>query len=156
MEYWKEIRKHVGAMPIIMNGAAGAIVENNKILFVKHKQKQLWQIPGGLQELGESFGETIVREIKEELNVDVEVDKLLSIFSSSKWNIVYPNGVEIQQVTAFFLMKGKVNESNIRIQEDELDGYAFFDMDNIPDDTFECCKRKAEILRNWNGIVCME
>lgn len=39
--------------------------------------KGYWEFPGGKQEEGESGEEAIVREIKEELQVDIEVGKFL-------------------------------------------------------------------------------
>ncbi len=52
----------------------------------------------------------MLREIKEELNIDLEIDKLISIFSSPKWNIELSNGDKTQQVLFFFLLKGEFEE----------------------------------------------
>jgi hypothetical protein len=38
----------------------------------------------------------------------------------------------------------------IRIQESEIADYRFFAPDEIPDDTFQCCKQKA---RDWAGFT---
>jgi 8-oxo-dGTP diphosphatase len=61
-----------------------AVIENDdKILITQRKKgKQgelLWEFPGGKLEEGESPYECIVREIKEELNIDIEVIDILDV-----------------------------------------------------------------------------
>ncbi|MBR2672075.1 MAG: NUDIX domain-containing protein [Oscillospiraceae bacterium] len=46
-------------------------IENRKLLCTLSKGKTLYYIPGGKREQGESDEETLIRESKEELNVDV-------------------------------------------------------------------------------------
>jgi 8-oxo-dGTP pyrophosphatase MutT (NUDIX family) len=151
MEYWSRLRQAVGTEQLILPGAAGAIVKNNKILLVKHGALKKWQIPGGLMELNESIEITIKREIKEELNIDIEVDKLVSVLSSPEWIIEFPNGDRIQQLTFFFLLKGNFEERNIKLQEDEIHEYKFFDFKDIPENTMECCKEKIKHLIAFRG-----
>ena len=52
--------------------------ENNEILIVKRHPKsktdpEMWELPGGKVEKGEFFTDALVREIKEETNLDVNV-----------------------------------------------------------------------------------
>jgi 8-oxo-dGTP diphosphatase len=62
---------------------AAVIVKDNKILCVQrcqHKYPYLsnkWEFPGGKMEEGESQEETIRREIKEELSMDIRPEKHL-------------------------------------------------------------------------------
>jgi 8-oxo-dGTP diphosphatase len=44
-----------------------------KILVGKRKDVDLWELPGGKAEDGESFYQAVAREVKEELDVDYEV-----------------------------------------------------------------------------------
>jgi len=46
-------------------------VQNNKILVTLSKGKDTWYIPGGKREGGESDHQALVREVKEELTVDL-------------------------------------------------------------------------------------
>jgi ADP-ribose pyrophosphatase YjhB (NUDIX family) len=156
LDYWETLRAHVGHTPLIISGAAGAIVRDDKILLVFHKQKKLWQVPGGFQEYGESLEQTIAREIREELSINLEARSLIALFSSGRWNIQYPNGDTVQQLCAFYLLEGEFNVDDIRIQESEIAEFGFFPLDRIPENTFECCKRKVEIVRNWDGVTVFE
>jgi 8-oxo-dGTP diphosphatase len=61
--------------------AAGAIFFDDRgyILIVKPTYRSGWLLPGGIVEAHESPREACRREIKEELNLDISLDKLLCI-----------------------------------------------------------------------------
>ncbi|WLR57485.1 NUDIX domain-containing protein [Mesobacillus subterraneus] len=55
--------------------AFAAIIKNNYILMTKHvyPDGSFWTLPGGGLKAGETFEDAVVREVKEEVNLDVEV-----------------------------------------------------------------------------------
>ena len=63
--------------------AVGAIVmDKGKLLMVKRDHepaKGLWTLPGGRLEPGESLREAVIREVREETGVDIDVDGLLGV-----------------------------------------------------------------------------
>ncbi len=66
-------------------GIGAVIICNGKILLEKRKSepgKGKWSIPGGLVELGESAEQTVIREVKEETNLEVEEPKLVDVVNS--------------------------------------------------------------------------
>lgn len=148
-EYWQVLRKKIGHERIICPGAAGAILKHGKILLIRHRATGKWQVPGGMQNLDESVTEALQREIREELNLALQIGELVSIFSGPAWNIDLPNGDKTQQLTFFFTMTGEI--SNIRPQQDEVSAYAFFDLRHIPDNTFRCCQQKVDDLLHFTG-----
>ena len=67
----------------MVNVVAGVIKnEEGKILITQRNLKKaqggLWEFPGGKIELNETKEDAIVREIKEELDIDIQVEKYLS------------------------------------------------------------------------------
>ena len=58
---------------------AGILIEDDKSLLIQHKKndKKYWLIPGGGNDWGESTKEAVIREYKEETNLDIKVDKFL-------------------------------------------------------------------------------
>ncbi len=67
--------------------AAGVIItEEDKILLVKRKYdpfKGDWSLPAGFMEYEESPEECAIREIKEELNLDIRIKRLFNVYSGS-------------------------------------------------------------------------
>ena len=64
-------------------------IKNNKILSTRSKGKEVFYIPGGKREGNESDLETLVREVKEELSVDIlpETAKLYGVFEAQAHGI---------------------------------------------------------------------
>jgi len=62
--------------------AAAIIVNGGKILIAQRAENQnlagKWEFPGGKVESGETPEECLVREIKEELGIKIEVDKFFA------------------------------------------------------------------------------
>lgn len=60
---------------------AGVIYKNNKFLIAQRNLKKaqggLWEFPGGKVEKNESYESALIREIKEELNADIEVNEYI-------------------------------------------------------------------------------
>ena len=66
-------------------GVGAVIVCNGRILLEKRKGepgKGKWTIPGGLVELGERAEQTVIREVREETNLEVENPELIDVVDS--------------------------------------------------------------------------
>ena len=69
--------------PIV--GVGAVIICNGKILLEKRKGEPgrgKWTIPGGLVELGESAEQTVIREVREETNLEVEKPELIDVVNN--------------------------------------------------------------------------
>lgn len=59
----------------------GAILQDHKLLLIRHRElktgHEYWVIPGGGKEPGESEEACIIREMKEETQLEVAVERLL-------------------------------------------------------------------------------
>ena len=67
----------------ITNCVFGILTRDTKILLVKNLYKEfgpIWGIPGGKQEFHESFEQTLIREFKEEVSLNIRVGRFLTVF----------------------------------------------------------------------------
>ncbi|WP_423840822.1 NUDIX domain-containing protein [Vibrio mytili] len=55
----------------VIDKLAWVLIQDGKFLAVRSKGKELFYLPGGKREIGESDTEALTREIKEELSVDL-------------------------------------------------------------------------------------
>ena len=51
-------------------------VKDNKILLVRVRDNTIWYFPGGKIDDGETYLQTVIRELDEELNVQMSADEL--------------------------------------------------------------------------------
>lgn len=80
----KTYGKGVGHEPQILNFAGRILVnEKNEILLQKRSDFNLWGLPGGAIEFGESAEEACVREFWEETGLKVKVKSLLEVSYST-------------------------------------------------------------------------
>lgn len=87
---------------------AGIFIEHEKILLVKHKKKdrEYYLLPGGGQEQAETQVQALVREWKEELDVDIEVGEFLFCGESFSPNVNEKTKHVVQMVFAVKSIKG--------------------------------------------------
>lgn len=57
--------------------AAGVALHENRVLLHRSEQDAFWTLPGGRVELLEAAGESLKREMREELSVEVKIERLL-------------------------------------------------------------------------------
>jgi 8-oxo-dGTP pyrophosphatase MutT (NUDIX family) len=106
--------------------------------------EKVWDLPGGRMEFGETAEETLTREIKEELGVQIKPIKLLDT-----WNYMRDE---------FFQITGVIYHSEIVSGEivisDEHDGYEWISID----DNGKIFTREAflERMRYWNWESIMD
>lgn len=87
--------------------AASAVIadEDGRILLARRSDNDLWTIPGGAMEPGETIADAAVREVHEETGLDVEVDRLVGIYSNPRHVIEYSDGEVRQQFSVCFACK---------------------------------------------------
>jgi ADP-ribose pyrophosphatase YjhB (NUDIX family) len=104
--YLQWIRQHVGHQKILLVYASACIRDDaGRLLWQRRADFGWWGLPGGVLELDESLPECIVREVREETGLTVEPTHLVGVYSSPDFDVIYPNGDQVQQVTVCFVCR---------------------------------------------------
>src|SRR4051795_13706704 len=72
------------------------------LLLVHKTDNNLWALPGGGVDPGESVTMAVVREVKEETGIDVEVDDLVGVYTNPRHVMAYDDGEVRQQFSLCF------------------------------------------------------
>ena len=117
---------------LLQDGAAAIIVnKQGQILLQSRRDNGKWGLPGGCQELGERFEDTIIREVKEETNLDIKEDnlELIAVVSGNSRKNEYSNGDIVFNNTILYCIK---KYSGTLKWDDESKMMRFFDLENLP------------------------
>jgi len=88
-----------GAPPansLVVGGSAIVTDEQGRILLLRRSDNRLWALPGGMMDIGETFGQSVVREVQEETGIQVTPERIVGIYSDPKHVFAYDDG-EVRQ-----------------------------------------------------------
>ena len=121
-----------------MSSHAVILNDQHQVLLLKaNYAEQAWGLPGGGLDMGDTIHQALVRECREELGCEVEIDYLSGVYFHSA-------------VTSHaFIFRCHLNaDANILLSH-EHSAYAWFDLDNLS----EVQKIRVEDCLNFKGTV---
>jgi len=121
-----------------------AVIHEYRVLLTKRDDFEVWCLPSGGVEEGESVAQAAVRETKEETGLDVELKSLVGVYSR------IGNLPDTHAVLFTAIPTG----GNLQIQPGETIDVRFFAFDEIPDDlSFGHRKRIEDAIYGIGGSV---
>ena len=138
MNFNTNLEKHFTASALIKN-------DEGKVLLVYHKKLDVWLYPGGHIEKNETPDETVIREVKEETGLDVEIVSEIKTNISDEDAIVLHNPYVIlceyirgkkehYHIDMVYICK-IISEQTLEYNKHESKGIDFFDnkdIDSLP------------------------
>ncbi|HEY8369513.1 MAG TPA: NUDIX domain-containing protein [Thermodesulfobacteriota bacterium] len=127
-----------------LRAAASAVIfdERGRILLQRRADNGRWGLPGGGVEVGESVAAAAVREVREETGLDVEVVRLIGLYSDPAFQVVrYPDGSVVHYVSACF--ECRVVAGSLALCDETL-ALDWFDPTALPPDVLPIHRRRIE------------
>jgi ADP-ribose pyrophosphatase YjhB (NUDIX family) len=110
-----------------------AIIRNDDghVLLQRRSDNGLWGLPGGGVEIGESVSTAIVREVREETGLTVQIERLVGVYSNPRFQVVrYADGNVVHYINTLFACR--VVGGTLQTCEETLD-LQFFDPTRLPE-----------------------
>lgn len=97
-----------------------------QILLTKRADDQKWELPGGWTEVNESPEESLARELREEIAIDVRVEECLHVFTRMPGDFQQPH-------TSYHILYHCVHITGNPHPLDEVLEYGYFDVSEVAD-----------------------
>jgi ADP-ribose pyrophosphatase YjhB (NUDIX family) len=94
--------------------------DQGRVLLIHKVDNDLWALPGGGHDIGESITDTAVREVREETGLDVEVVRLTGTYTNPNHVMAYDDGEVRQQFSLCFvanLVGGTPREDGVETKQ---------------------------------------
>ena len=104
----------VPAVTVVVRNTAG------DVLMQKRVDNDLWALPGGAVDVGETVAQAVLREVKEETGLDVDITRLIGIYSDPNHVIEYSDGEVRQQFSLCFEATPKGGDLSSSIESSQV------------------------------------
>jgi ADP-ribose pyrophosphatase YjhB (NUDIX family) len=145
MGYIEELRALVGTRPLNLTGVTVLVIDRyDRFLMVQ--SDEIWKLPGGFIELGESAEDAGRREILEETGMNIGNLQLIGVFSGKNFYTKLPNGDEYFPITIAYMTKD-IRSGDLKPDGIETQMVQFFKWPVLPN---ELSPRDRQIVQTFN------
>lgn len=114
---------------MLVSGCAIIPNKEGKILLQKRADNKLWGLPGGLKELDETIKDCVIREVKEETNLDIKLTDFIGVYINPKMSWFEKDEAEV----IGFGYLAEIVGGELRINDDESLAFGYFDLSDLPE-----------------------
>lgn len=131
-EYYRSLRNKVGS-ELLMVPSVAAVVRNEEgdILLLRKGGEQLWGLPAGAIEPGETPSRALRREVFEETGLMVNPLRIIGVFGGEKYTYEYINGDRVQYSVIVF--ECAIVKGTLRSVDGEAEELVFFSGGEFPE-----------------------
>jgi ADP-ribose pyrophosphatase YjhB (NUDIX family) len=125
-----------------MIGVNVAVFEDGKVLLTMREDFRVWCLPGGHVDPYESMAQAAVREVREETGLEVELTRLVGLYSRPRWS----NGIY-----HLALFVARPVGGTLQPDPHEVTEMGYFDLDHLPDGLM--IGQRQRLLDAASGVI---
>jgi ADP-ribose pyrophosphatase YjhB (NUDIX family) len=116
----------------LVPGASAIVADDQgRILMQRRSDNSRWALPGGVMDIGESIGDTVVREVREETGLEVVPEYIVGVYSDPGHVFAYSDGEVRQQFSICFACRLVGGEIQVSDESPEVAFFAPADLDQL-------------------------
>ena len=129
-DYLKSLRGKIGRDLILLPSVAAVIRSRSGKILLQGKADDVWSLPAGAIEPGETPADAIVREVREETGLIVRPTRIAGIFGGENFRYTYSNGDAVEYTIVLF--ECEVVGGNLAALDDETVKLEYFAPESLP------------------------
>ncbi len=107
------------ANSLVPGGSALVVDQHGRVLLQRRTDSGNWALPGGTMDIGETLDQCVIREVKEETGLDIEITGLLGIYTDPQHVIAYADGEVRQEFNITYY--GRVIGGTLAVSDESTD-----------------------------------
>lgn len=116
-------------------GVRVAVMRGDEILLVQREDSEVWSLPGGEIDSGESPAQTAIREVYEETGLTVKLTRLVGLYTTPQWTAVNTSNV---------VFAAEIVAGYLRSDGSETLKVEFFPRGHLPDQLIAWVRSEVE------------
>jgi 8-oxo-dGTP pyrophosphatase MutT (NUDIX family) len=120
------------ANSVVPSAVACVVDEEGRVLMIHKTDNDLWALPGGAHELGETIADTVRREVAEETGYTIEVLALTGTYTNPKHVMAYDDGEVRQQFSLCLLARVLRGRPRLSSESKEVAWVAPEEIEGLP------------------------
>lgn len=132
--YIWSLRERVGHQELLVPGAQVILLDDEQALFQRRSDTGEWEIPAGSAEPGQSFTDTAIAEVREEIGLHLDPNDLVPFATFSHpvdHRLVYPSGDVVHAFALCFVAERWTGTPSVG--PDEVIEWNMFNLSSPPE-----------------------
>jgi 8-oxo-dGTP pyrophosphatase MutT (NUDIX family) len=131
-DYILQLREKVGTTLLLMPSATALVFDDRqRLLLVQYASRDMWGLPGGALDPGETPADCVVRETWEETGLYVQPRRITGVYGGDNFRVRYENGDVVEYVMTVF--ECAVVSGTLRPDGEETLAVRFFELGELKD-----------------------
>ncbi len=116
------------ANSLVVGSSAIVVDSEDRILLQRRSDSGNWALPGGTMNIGETLAQSIIREVREETGFNVQIGRIVGIYSDPGHVFAYEDGEVRQEFSICLACTIESGSLQVGSESTSVDFFSFSDI----------------------------